>query len=39
MQMENFLLAVLAIAVAFFAGFQFRAITLRRRRRRLNGFY
>jgi hypothetical protein len=37
--MENFLLAAIAIVVAFLAGFQFRAITLRRRRRRLNGFY
>jgi hypothetical protein len=37
--MENFLIAVGAIAIAFYAGFQYRAITFRRRRRRQNGFY
>jgi hypothetical protein len=37
--MENFLIAAGAIVIAFFAGFQYRAITFRRRRRRQNGFY
>ncbi len=37
--MENFLIAASAIIIAFFAGFQYRAVTFRRRRRRQNGFY
>jgi len=37
--MENFLIAAGVIVAAFFAGFQYRAITFRRRRRRQNGFY
>ena len=36
--MENFLIAAGAITISFFAGFQYRAITFRRRRRRLSGF-
>lgn len=36
--MENFLIAAAAIVVAFFAGFQFHAITFRRRRRKQRGF-
>jgi hypothetical protein len=37
--MENFLIAVGVVVVAFYAGFQFRAVTARRRRRRQSGFY
>jgi hypothetical protein len=37
--MENFLIAAGAIVAAFFVGFQYRAITFRRRRRRQSGFY
>jgi hypothetical protein len=38
-QMENFLIAAGAIVAAFLAGFQYRAIIFRRRRRRQSGFY
>jgi hypothetical protein len=37
--MENFLIALGVVVVAFYAGFQFRAVTARRRRRRQSGFY
>lgn len=36
--MENYLIAAAVIAVSFLAGFQFRGVTLRRRRRKQRGF-
>jgi len=36
--MDNLLTAAAVIAVAFFAGYQLRGVTFRRRRRKYRGF-